>query len=127
MAHGWMQEMQKARQQQMQQQQQQGNPMMMQAMLEKMKIEQKAEQSQIDARLKTAELAIAKQKADTEQLAALAAIGADRDKTLIAHDKAQAERARAAVDLAIKELDVRKHHDHNAVKLHHEMTKGATR
>lgn len=124
MSKKWMQEMQKQREEAMKQQQQQGNPQQMQLMLEKMKLEQKQLQAEMENRLKTAELAIAKQKADTEQLVALANIGAEKDKTLIAHDKAQAEKTRAAVDLAIKTMDVHKTHQHNAEKLAHEKTKG---
>lgn len=98
-ATAWMQKFK-------QMQAQQPNPAQMQMQLESAKLQQKDKEMQVNAKLKAAELSISKQKADTEQLEALAMIGESKDHILIAHDKAQAENTRSAVDLAIKAAEL---------------------
>jgi hypothetical protein len=121
LAAAWQEKMRQMQEQQMQQR----NPLEQQVEVEKAKIEQKAEQSKIDLEVKAAELAIEKQKADTERMVAISNMGLELDKLTVEHAKTQAQETRAAVDLAIKDADLRQTHAHNRDKLVHEVVKSA--
>lgn len=110
----FQQKMQQMQQQQMQmaQQEQQNNPLMLSVQNERMRIEQQGQKDQAEMQVKAADVSIKKQNADTQRLKAMAEIGEMQDKVVIAHDKAQAEETRAAVDMAIKNAE-----------LHHKMMK----
>lgn len=101
--------------------QNQPNPAMLKLQLEQQSLAIKSQEAQTTAQLKAAQIAVEKQQADTDQLKVLATIGESRDNVLIAHDKAQAEKTRAAVDLAIKEADMHHRHAKETIELHHKI------
>lgn len=103
--------------------QNQPNPEMMKLQLEQASLAQKSEAEKTTAQLKAAQIAVEKQKVDTEQMKVLAEIGESRDHVLIAHDKAQAEKTRAAVDLTIKIADMHHRHAKETVQLPHPIKK----
>jgi hypothetical protein len=105
-ATAWMQKMKQIQAQQAKMASQIPNPVQAQMKIEGAKLQQKERDSQRNAQLQAAKIAVDKQKADTDQLDVLAAIGESRDQILIQHDKAQAENTRSAVDLAIKAADL---------------------
>ena len=132
LADQFMQELEQQRQAEMQAQQQamQNNPMMIKVQNEKMKLQLDAEQNQADNQIKAAEVAIDKQKADTDFLRVLNEMQSSKAQAQAAYVKAHAEETRAAVDLAIKHADVKhgqemaqKTHELETRKLEHEMRK----
>lgn len=132
LAGQFMQEMEQEKQAQMQAQQQaaQNNPMMIKVQNERMKIQMDGEKNQADAQLKAAEVAIDRQKADTDFLRVLNEMQSSKAQAQAAETKAHAEETRAAVDLAIKHADVqqthhfaRQSHDLEIKRFEHEKTK----
>lgn len=99
---------QEAKQQQMMQMQQQAmmmNPQMIRAQNDAKRLQFDMQHSQVEDQLEATKLAINKQDADTDRLEVMAKIGEMTDHVTIAHDKAEAEKARAAVDMSIKLVD----------------------
>lgn len=103
-AEQFMQEKQQQMQQQMQAQQQamQNNPQMLKAQTEMAKVQQQAQQSQVDSQLKASELTINQQKIDNERLQILVDMEDSKRTALVALDKHQTEKSRAAADVAMQ-------------------------
>jgi Phage P22-like portal protein len=108
----WMQQQAQAaqQQQQMQMQMMQNNPQMIRAQTEQQRLQLDTQQAQVDSQVKVAELAVQKQAVDNDTLKIMQAAKSDQVKAAVMIDKADAERGRAAVDLAIKATDM--HHKH---------------
>ena len=107
----------------MAQQQQQSNPLMLRAQNDRMKISQQAQEMQIDAKIKSAEIAVNQQEADNERLRLLAEIDDSKRDQLVALDRHQTEKTRAAVDLAIKAADMSHRHNKDIYEINHRQTK----
>ncbi len=123
LADQFMQEMaEKEKQQmQMQQQQMQNNPMMIKAQNERAKIQLDAKQSEVENQIKVAEIAIEKQEADTNFMKVLAEMNNAKSQQMASMMKAEAEETRAAVDLAIKHIDVKHKHEMEKSQFSHEV------
>jgi hypothetical protein len=123
LAEQFMQEMaEKEKQQmQMQQQQMQNNPMMIKAQNERAKIQLDAKQSEVENQIKVAEIAIEKQEADTNFMKVLAEMNNAKSQQMASMMKAEAEETRAAVDLAIKHIDVSHKHVMEKAQFSHEV------
>lgn len=106
-AQMWMQEQAQMKQQAMQQQMNQPNPIEVQQNIEMAKVQQKREDSAINAKLKSAEISVNQEKVDNDRLKLMVAMGESKDKIQIEHMKAQAEESRSAVDMAIKAADLK--------------------
>lgn len=76
------------------------------AQLEQQKNQRQAKKDEIDAALETASIAIDEQRANTEQMLAMAKLGEIQTTADVAREKAAAENARSAVDMAIKVAEV---------------------
>lgn len=122
LAEQFMQEMaqQQKMQQAQQQQQMQNNPLMLKAKNEQMKIQMDEKQNQMENQFKAAEVGINKQKADTDFLKVLTEMNNAKAQNVASMAKAQAEETRAAVDLAIKHVDMR--HSHVMEKAQHTLS-----
>lgn len=123
LADEFMQELaqQQKMQQQQAEQQMQNNPAMIKAQNERIKIQLDASKSENENKLKVAEVAISKQEADTAFLKVLAEMHnakAQNEATIV---KAQAEETRAAVDLAIKHVDMRHSHEMDKAQFKHDV------
>ncbi len=127
MAEQWMQEQaqMKQQQQQMAEQQMQNNPMMIKAQNERMKIQMDAQQSQVENQIKGAELELKKQEVDQDMIKILTDAKAAETNAAVMMDKADAEKSRAAVDLAMKTLTMYHTQDHDLAKLTHEVMKSS--
>ena len=125
MADQYMQELaQQAQQQQkMQEYQIQNNPAMIHAQNERIKMQQDAQQQQVENSIEAAKVGIDKQQADTDFLKVLADMRNAKSQMLVQADKAEAEKVRAAVDLAIKRTDMHNSHELERDKLEHEKRK----
>ena len=122
LADQFMQEL--AQQQKMAQQQAQmeaqNNPLMIKAQNEKMKIQADLQKAQQDGQLKAASIAVDKQVADTDFLKVVAEMNQSKADLMISHDKAQAEKTRAYVDLAMRATDM--HHSHTMAHKEHALS-----
>lgn len=103
--------------------QKQPNPMQMKIQLEQQKLMQEAKESQLKAQLQAAELTVKNRQIDNDQMKIMAEMGESRDQISIAHDKADAEKARAAVDYAIKVADLEHRHTKDVHETHHKHAK----
>lgn len=123
LADEFMKEMaeQQKQQQQMQQQEMQNNPMMIKAQNERMKIQLDAKQDEAETQIKTGQLAISKQQADTDFLRVLNEMHDAKAQNVATMAKAHAEETRAAVDLAIKHADMKHKHVMDKASFHHEV------
>lgn len=123
LADEFMQEMaeQQKQQQQMQQQQMQNNPMMIKAQNERAKIQLDAKQSEIENQIKVAELAVEKQEADTNFMKVLAEMNIAKAQQMASMIRSEAEENRAAVDLAIKHIDVSHKHQMDKAQFAHDV------
>ena len=108
----FMQGLQQQKQQamQMQQQQMQNNPQMIVAQTDRMR-------AQSDAQIKAAEVAIKKQVADDGRVKTMAEIQNQQLEAAVSMERSEAEKARSAVDMAIKVANM----SHNHSKEHHEV------
>lgn len=121
LADEFMQEMaqQQKQQMQMQQEAQKNNPALLKAKNDQMKLQMEAQQNQAENQIKGAQVAIDKQQADTDFIRVLAEMKNSKAQAMAAKEKAHAEETRAAVDLAIKHVDMRHSHvmDHKGHEL----------
>ncbi len=104
------QEAKKQQAMQMQQQAMMNNPQMIRAKTEQQRLQLEAQQNQQENQLKSAQLGIDKQQADTDRMKVFGELGIKSDSVTIQHEKAQAENTRSTVDLAMKEMDMRHRH-----------------
>jgi hypothetical protein len=107
------------KQQQMSKQQQmasQNNPVA----IRQMEVQQKAQSDQINAQLKSQEVAIKKQLADTDRLLAINEIQASNQNILLQNEKVKAQNTRSAVELAVSHADKAHSHAMDVLNLHHE-------
>jgi hypothetical protein len=128
LADNFMKKMQMQQQMQMKmamQQQQQPNPLVMRNQVEMAKVHQREIDSQRDAQVKTAEIAVNQQESETERLRLLAEIDETRRDQLVQMDKHQTEKARMAVDMAMQATEMGHKHSldrhklgHDAIELH---------
>jgi regulator of protease activity HflC (stomatin/prohibitin superfamily) len=107
-ADRWSQQQQAMQQQQMAQQAQQPNPVTLQAQLEQAKLQERAMADQRKAEIDAAKVAIDKQNADTNRMKVAAEIGQEMDKVQMTQMRADAETAKAAMELAIKHAELQK-------------------
>jgi len=108
LADQFMQELaqQQQMQQKMQQQEMAQNPMVLKAKNDQIKMALDEKQKQVDNQLEAGKLAVDKQQADTDFLKVLTEMHRARGEQAVSAMKAHAEETRAAVDLAIKHVDV---------------------
>jgi len=118
-----------AQQQQMAMQQQQlamqNNPAMINAQTNRLKTVNEIQMSQAQHNLELGKLSVEKQKADNDTVKATAQVQGQELDDMVKLDKADAERARAAVDLAMKTIDMRHRHINESTELAHRLTKEA--
>lgn len=121
LADQFMQEMAQQQQQQAQMQQEamQNNPAILKAKNDQMKIQLDAQNSQAENQIEVGKLAVSKQEADVDFLRVLNEMKNAKSQEMISLAKAHAEETRAAVDLAIKHIDVTHNHvmDHKSHQL----------
>lgn len=110
---------QKQMAQQAQQQQMQNNPLVIKAKTEMAKIEENARQFDVKSQLDAAEIAVNKQRADNDLTEIAAKTNQSELDSLVAFDKHQAEKTRAAVDLAISGADMHHRHRKENTQLKH--------
>jgi portal protein len=124
LADEFMQEMaaQQKQQQQMQQQEMQNNPMMIKAQNERIKMQLDAKQNDTENTIKVAELAVTKQKADTDFMKVLAEMHDSKAQNMASLAKSQAEETRSAVDLAIKHADMKHSHVMDHKQFQHDVS-----
>jgi len=120
--------MQKIKQEQAQAMQ--NNPEIMKMKLKQQELELNSHHEMIDDQLEVAKLSVAKQDSDTKRMDVMAKIGQSTDQATIAKMKAEAEEARASVDMAIKVVDsnmkirnMAHEHAKNIATHHHEKSK----
>lgn len=113
---------QQAQQAQMAQQQAQMNPMMIKAQTEQMRLQQEDKQNQASNLLESAKISNDKQSIDNETLKIIQQMRADGIKGAAAMQKADAERSRSAVDLAIKAADMSHSHALDTYELAHKVS-----
>lgn len=89
----------------------QPNPDTMKLQLEQAKLAQNAKQDQVSNQIKVGQLAVDKQKDDTERLKAMATMQESRENRLVQMEKSQTERIGKAVEYAAKAADMS--HQHN--------------
>lgn len=94
----------------------------MQMELEKVRLQMQQQKDQMQAQLDAAKLEVDKQNADTNRMKALSSIGEANDQVAIAHDKAQAEKTRAAVDLVMQANAQDHKHLHEKIGIIHSIT-----
>jgi hypothetical protein len=127
MAGQWMKSKQEEKKQMMQMQQQamQNNPQMIRAQAEIKKVQLDEKKFEQDSILDVAKLGIDQEMADTERMKVMAEMGLETDKLTIAHEKAQAENTRSAVNMAIdlnhKERDMHHRHQIEKAETHHKI------
>lgn len=124
LADKFMEEMEQQQKMQMQQQQQaaQNNPMMIKAQNERMKMQLDAQQDQVENQIKSAEVAISKQEADTNFIKVLAEMHNAKAQIMASEARSHAEETRAAVDLAIKHADMKHGHIMSQKELEHKIS-----
>jgi len=105
----------------MQQQQQQGmpNPMMMKLQNEQAEIQRKARKDQVDATIEAANLQLKQQALQNDQTELTLNAHQAHIDSLVQVDKHQAEKQRAAVDMAISAADMSHRHAHDVLSMHH--------
>lgn len=123
LAQEYMKELAQKEQMQQQQQQQamQNNPMVLKAKNEQVKLQMDAQQNQAENQIKAAGLAIDKQQADTDFIRVLSEMNNAKAQEVASKTKAEAEETRAAVDLAIKHMDVKHSHVMDKAELEHKV------
>jgi len=102
----WMQQLQKK----MAEQAQQPNPDQIKMQIEQGKLQQKAQESQVQAQLKMQELALQKEKVDTDRLKLEMDAGMSQNKLMVDIVKAKVEEDRAQADVDIKHMDIAHKH-----------------
>lgn len=112
----WQQKKAQERQIQMQMAQQAAsqNPQMIKAQNERIKLQQNEKIAKASLQLEAAELAVSKQAVDNEMLKIMADIKNKEVDAAAKIDRDDAERARAAVDLAIKVADLNAKHNRSS-------------
>lgn len=108
MAAEFQQQMQQ--QQQQTQQQQQNTPQMIQAQTDRMKFQYQMQKDQQDQQLQVAQMNIDKQNSDNDMVKIMADVKSSDVDAAVAMQKADAEKARATAELAMKAIDM--HHGH---------------
>jgi hypothetical protein len=123
LADEFMQEQAQAQQmaQQQQQQEMQNNPAMLKVQNDRMKIMQDAQQNQVENQIDVAKVAIDKQQANTDFLKVMMEMNMAKAEMMVQEDKADAEKARAAADIALKHHDMKHQHVMDVAKLGHEI------
>lgn len=106
---------------QQQQAQMQNQLAMAKLQIDKQKIDQDGLKISNEGQIDAAKLAIDKQEADIDLLKVMSDIGEAKDNMMIQADKAEAEKTRAAVDLAIKHMDVTHGHMMDRSELQHKI------
>lgn len=102
---------------------QQPNPIMLQEMNEKQRLQQDAMKIQQDGVLKAQEISVNKQRADNERMDILLKAGANQNQLMVDVAKAKVEENRTDAELQIKHADMVGKHIHNAEVLKHEKEK----
>lgn len=122
------QEEQQQKSQQMQQEMMMQNPAMIKANAEMIKVQSQAEQSKIDTQIRIAELAIDKEKADSESILAQHKATQEEVNASVQREKAQAEIISHSLDAAGKMASIehtQKMNEHESVRksveLHHKI------
>jgi hypothetical protein len=122
LADQFMQE--QAQAQQMQQQQQQeamkNNPMLIKAQTERMKAMADVQVDQAEVKIDAAKVSIEKQKADLDFMKVLMEMKSDQATMMANIEKADAEKTRAAVDLAIKAISAEHQQNMDEAEHHHQ-------
>ena len=110
-------------QMQMQQQQMQNDPLRLQVENNKMKLQLDAKKQQDSATIEAGKLALGQEELEIKRMALIAEIEELKNKSILEIDKHITQKTRAAVDLAIKELqyDHQREKDINAA--HHDVMK----
>lgn len=113
MAGQWLQEQKQkqAQAQQMQQQAMMNSPQMINAKTAQQRLMMEAKKADQDSELKSIQVGINKQDADTNRMKVFGELGVEADNITIQHEKSQAENVRSAADLAMKNMEII--HKHN--------------
>jgi hypothetical protein len=116
---------QKAQMQQMQAQQAQQNPLMLKVQNERMEIQRKAHKDQQEAQIDAARLGIDQQNMQTKQIQTVLQAHQAHQAALAQIDKAEAEKTRAAVDLAMSHNESIHNQRMDHMRYGHEVVKTA--
>jgi hypothetical protein len=99
------------------------DPMVLREKNAQMKLQLDAKQNEMENQISAAELSIEKLKADNERMKILSNMQNEQIHAAVAMDGHSAEKSRAAVDLAIKTLDMKHSHTMDIKKHEHEVHK----
>lgn len=110
-------------QMQMQQQQMQNDPLRLQVENNKMKLQLDAKKQEDNTAIESGKLALGEEELEIKRMELLAKLEGEKNKAILEIDRHIAEKTRAAVDLAIKELQYNHQKDKDINSAHHEVMK----
>ena len=110
-------------QQQMQQQQMQMNPLVLKAKNDQMKLQLDAKKHEDDVTIESGKLALGEEELEIKRMLLMAEMEGKKTEAFIAIDKHIAEKTRAAVDLAISQLQYKHQREKDINSAHHEVMK----